>query len=91
MVDKPVFLVRAPSRSFNIELALHRHVSQHKYLRLITSLPRTSSCIDLCICIVPFGKETQEVVCIDQLIRSACLACNPLALSCVEIGYFLIG
>ena len=74
-----------------IELALCRHASQCKYLRLITSLPRTSSCIDLCICIVSFGKETHEVVCVGQLIRSACLACNPLALSCVEIGYFLIG
>ena len=74
-----------------IELALHRHTSQHKYLRLITSLPRTSSCIDLCICIVSFGKETQEVVCVGQLIRSAYLACIPLALFCIETGYFLIG
>ena len=36
-----------------------------------------------------FGKGTQEVVCIGQLIRSAYLACIPLALSCVEIGYFV--
>ena len=39
---------------------------------------------------MPFGKETHEVVCIGQLIRSAYLACNPLALSCIGIGYFLI-
>ena len=39
---------------------------------------------------MPFGKETQEVVCVGLLIRSACLACNPLALFCIEIGYFVI-
>ena len=39
---------------------------------------------------MPFGKETQEVVCIGQLIFYAYLACNPLALSCIEIGYFLL-
>ena len=47
--------------------------------------------IDLSICFVPFGKETQEVVCVGQLVCSAYLACNPLALSCVEISYFVIG
>ena len=64
------------------------NTTQYKYLRLITSLPRTSYNIDLSVCIASFGKERQEVVYFSRSTRSACLACIPLALSCVCVGMF---